>query len=84
MTKYINKDEVITALINAVSFFISEDEGVVVDAPGKRYIVGKMKNEIVVSECMMEDADEEFKNVKSGTKIKLTGSVSLMPLPGSH
>jgi hypothetical protein len=78
MTEGIAKNIVINVLLDAISFLITEDEGIVVDTPEGRFIVGKMKGEMVINQCQMEAVDEEFKNVKSGTKIKLTGVIEVV------
>jgi hypothetical protein len=66
-----DNDVIISALGAAIEILLDDGEGIVVDIDEGRFIVGSQDGYMVLNQCKMNECDDEFKNVKAGTIIKM-------------
>jgi hypothetical protein len=64
-------DIVISALGAAIDVFLEDGKGIIVDIEEGKFIVGNKDGYMVLNQCKMNECDDEFKNVKAGTIIKM-------------
>lgn len=70
-----DNDVIISALGAALEFLLKDNEGIIVDIEEGRFIVGSQNSYMIVNQCKMNECDNEFKNVKAGTIIKLNETI---------
>jgi hypothetical protein len=64
-------DIVISALGAAIDVFLEDGKGIIVDIEEGKFIVGNKDGYLSVNQFILENSDDEFKTLKTGTIIEL-------------
>lgn len=64
-------DIVISALGTAIDVFLEDGKGIIVDIEEGKFIVGNKDGYLSVNQIILENSDDEFKTLKTGTIIEL-------------